>query len=449
MKRKSEHIIIVGAGLCGGLLALRLAQRGYQVSLYEMRGDMRLGEVDAGRSINLALSDRGLRALRLVGLEERMIEECIPMHGRMIHSVEGELRLSKYSGRQEDFINSVSRSDLNRILIEEADKHQDVSLYFDAKCTGIDIENNEVTFDQNGKTITAKGDVIIGTDGAGSRVRREMLSHVSDENKEDEAVFLSHGYKELSIPATETGGWRIDKNALHIWPRGEFMLIALPNLDGSFTVTLFLSYNDEVGFNHINSDEEIMSFFTTYFPDTLTHMPEIVKDYNDNPVGRLGTLKCFPWQHNGKLMIMGDAAHAIVPFYGQGMNASFEDVFVFDECLDKFDDDWQQVLPYYQKLRKPDTDAIADLALDNFYEMRDHVDDKVFVKKRQIEMQLEQTFPDYYSKYSLVTFNEHISYEQAMKQGRKQDEILLELCRSGKAAEMSLEEIRQYISHYV
>lgn len=445
---EKQHIIIIGAGLCGGLLALRLAQRGYRVSLFEKRSDMRIKEVDSGRSINLALSDRGLKALRLVGLEERMREECIPMRGRMIHSVEGDLRMSPYSGRSEDYINSVSRSDLNRILLEEADKHEDVTLYFDANCTSIDFDKMEASFVQNELNVTATGDLIIGTDGAGSRVRREMLAQFPADEKQDESVFLTHGYKELTIPAASDGGWRIEKNALHIWPRGEFMLIALPNLDGSFTVTLFLSYEGEEGFDEIQSDEEIHAFFEKYFPDAMPHMPELITDYHDNPVGKLGTLKCRPWHINGSAIILGDAAHAIVPFYGQGMNASFEDVVVFDKCLDE-GGSWSEICERYESRRKEDTDAIADLALDNFYEMRDGVDNEFFIEKRKLEMKMEQEIPSYYSKYSLVTFNEDMPYAEAMRKGRRQDELLLELCGSGEASKMSMQEIVDYLEEHV
>lgn len=448
MARRDQHIIIVGAGLCGGLLALRLAQYGYRVSLVEKRGDMRKMEVESGRSINLALSDRGLKALRLVGLEDKMRTACIPMKGRMIHGLDGTLRFSPYSGRPGDYINSVSRSDLNRVLIEEADVHDHVRLYFDAKCTAIDFDKSEVHYQQNGETGVLHGDVIIGTDGAGSVVRRELMRVITSDEEREDTQFLSHGYKELSIPPSRSGGWKIEKNALHIWPRGTFMLIALPNLDGSFTVTLFLSNHGEISFDSLDSDEKVISFFNEYFPDTLYAMPDLVQDFNSNPVGRLGTLKCYPWHYKDKCLLMGDAAHAIVPFYGQGMNASFEDVTILDEILSK-DEEWLSVFEKYQSQRKENTDAIADLALDNFYEMRDHVDDEAFVQKRKIETQLEQQFPSYYSKYSMVTFNENMPYASAMKKGRKQDDLLLELCSTGRAENMKLLEILKFLEENV
>ena len=448
MKPDNQHIIIVGAGLCGSLLALNLAKKGYRISLFEKRGDMRKELVDSGRSINLALSDRGLKALRLVGLEDRMRKECIPMRGRMIHSVAGDLRFSSYSGRERDYINSVSREDLNRILLEEADVHDHVNLHFNTTCTRIDFDSKTIFFNKDGEEINISGDLIIGTDGAGSRVRREMLAQIKDENKQDQSVFLTHGYKELEIPPAADGQWRIEKNALHIWPRGTFMLIALPNLDGSFTVTLFLPYEGENGFSDLDSDDKIIQFFERYFADAMPHMPDLIEDYHRNPTGKLGTLKCYPWQHNGQVVVMGDAAHAIVPFYGQGMNASFEDVVVFDSCLEE-GSTWKEVLELFQHRRKADADAIADLALDNFYEMRDHVANESFIKKRQIEMDLEQKFTSYYSKYSMVTFKEDMPYSEAMEKGRKQDEILLELCASGAVDDMSLKDILDVVEHKV
>ena len=240
--------------------------------------------------------------------------------------------------------------------------------------------------------------------------------------------FLRHGYKELSILPTENGDWQIEKEALHIWPNGSFMIIALPNLDGSFTLTMFHPFEGEAGFNTLNSKEKLKAFFEKYYPTLLPYIPHLYEEYFENLVGTLGTIKCYPWQAFGKGLIMGDASHAIVPFYGQGMNASLEDVRVFDEVLEEYGNDWEKVFTVFQDRRKANADAIADLAIDNFYEMRDHVDDVAFMRKRQIEMQLEQQFPDYYSKYSLVTFQPNLPYEQAMKRGREQDNLLLEMC---------------------
>ena len=428
-------ILIIGAGLCGSLLALRLAQRGYKVELYESRPDLRKVDISAGKSINLALSDRGLKALRLCGMEEKAREICIPMFGRLMHDRKGNTYASNYSGRENEYINSISRGDLNAILLNEAEKHKNVKIHFNSGCKKVDIENKIAHFKsyETGDKFKVKADVIFGTDGAGSSLRKSYVS----ERKflfSYSQNYLNHGYKELEIPADKNGNHQIGKQHLHIWPRGDFMLIALPNMDGSFTVTLFLSYDEgEYNFNNLTSEEKIISFFEKEFPDALALIPNIKDEFFNNPTGPLGTVKCSPWFYQDKTLLMGDAAHAIVPFYGQGMNASFEDVTIFDEILCHFEQsreifDWNAVFKAYQKARKHDTNAIADLAIDNFHEMKDHVANPLFKEKRKIEMDLERTFPKQYSsKYSLVTFNENIGYNEAMKRGRAQDKALLNL----------------------
>lgn len=444
---KDEKIIIIGAGLCGTLLAVRLAQRGYKVSLHEKRSDMRREDVDAGRSINLALSSRGLKALERVGIKPAILEECIPMHGRMIHPLGGESFLSRYSGREEDYINSVSRGGLNIALLDEAEKLPNIELHFESNCSKINLEEAIATFEnrETGKSWEEKGAVVIGTDGAGSIVRRSMMANTTKLLFNYSQNFLRHGYKELSILPTEDGDWKIEKNALHIFPRGQFMIIALPNLDGSFTLTMFHPYEGEIGFNNLDTKEKVKTFFEKYFPDLLPYIPHYLEEFFENPVGTLGTIKCYPWQAFGKALVMGDASHAIVPFYGQGMNASFEDVTVFDEVLDKHAGDWEKVFYEFQEARVENANAIADLAIDNFTEMQDRVDDEDFMKKRKLEMQLEQQFPDYYSKYSLVTFKPDLPYAQAMKLGRAQDELLLKICTNGDLDKLSLGEIHEQL----
>ena len=432
-----EKIVIVGAGLCGTLLAMRMAQRGYQVELFERRSDIRKAEEVGGRSINLALSNRGIKALKLVGMDDEVLEECIPMYGRKIHPVIGEGWLSKYSGRKGEWINSVSRGGLNKALLEGADAFDNLKVHFDQKCLGVDINSGAVSFKHlsTRKEHKIEGAVVIGTDGAGSAIRRSLMANSTKLLFNFSQDFLRHGYKELSIPPSPEGTHRIEKNALHIWPRGAYMVIALPNLDGSFTVTMFHPYEGEHGFNTIDTPEKVQAYFEKEYPNIVPHMPNLKQDYFDNPTGTLGTIKCYPWQANGKVLIMGDAAHAIVPFYGQGMNAAFEDVTVFDRLLTKHEGDWTKVFKTFEDERAEDTNAIADLAVDNFYEMRDHVDNPDFKKKRQLEMQLEQNYPEYYSKYSLVTFNEHISYTEAMRKGREQDALLLDICRRGETTD--------------
>lgn len=433
--KKEDKVLIIGAGLCGSLLALRMAQRGYKVEVYESRPDLRKVDISAGRSINLALSDRGLKALRLCGMEEKAREICIPMYGRLMHDTKGNTFASNYSGREGEYINSISRGDLNAILLDAAEENENVTIYFNSGCKKVDIEKNIAHFksyETNEKYIV-KADVIFGTDGAGSSLRKSYIS----ERKflfSYSQNYLNHGYKELEIPADKNGNHQISKGHLHIWPRGDFMLIALPNMDGSFTVTLFLSYDEgEYNFNNLTTEEKITAFFEQEFPDALALIPNIKEEFANNPTGPLGTIKCSPWFYQNKTILMGDSAHAIVPFYGQGMNASFEDVFVFDEILNENLCDWNAVFKAYQKARKHDTDAIADLAIDNFYEMRDHVANPLFKEKRKIEMDLEKNFPSQYSsKYSLVTFNENIGYNEAMQRGRAQDKALLNLIADDK-----------------
>ncbi|PTM11597.1 MAG: kynurenine 3-monooxygenase [Bacteroidetes bacterium] len=434
MNNKQQNILIIGAGLCGSLLALRLGQRGYKVTVYEMRPDLRKVDISAGRSINLAFSDRGNKAMKLVGIEDKVNALCIPMNGRMLHDKEGKTFLSNYSGREHEYINSISRGGLNALLLDEAEKHDNVTIHFNKKCKSVDFEKTTALFkDYHDKEeFIEDADVIIATDGAGSAMRksyyleRKFLFSFSQD-------YLTHGYKELSILPTENGGYKTYKNALHIWPRGDFMVIALPNLDGSFTVTLFLSYDEgKYNFNNLTTPEIVTEFFQKEFPDALELMPNLVDDFFENPTAPLGTVKCSPWHFKGNTLLMGDAAHAIVPFYGQGMNASFEDVVEFDKVLDKNLENWEDVFTTYEKTRKKDTDAIADLAVDNFHEMKSHVANPIFQEKRKLEMALEQNFPDdYSSKYSLVTFNEHIGYREAMLRGRAQDKAILNMLADG------------------
>ncbi len=442
---KSEKIIIVGAGLCGSMLAVRMAQRGFQVTVYEKMPDMRKGIKDAGRSINLALSSRGLKALERANLKEAILEECIPMRGRMIHPLGGESFISPYSGRSEDYINSVSRPGLNLRLIQEADAFENIELKFEAKVHEVDLENAKIVYSQGGEKMEDQGDIVIGADGAGSVVRRSMMAQTTKLLFNYSQDFLRHGYKELSILSTADAGWKIEKEALHIWPRGEFMIIALPNLDGSFTLTMFHPFGSEIGFDALTTNEKLSQFFEEYYPTLLPYIPHYKEEYFENPVGTLGTIKCYPWQAYGKALIMGDASHAIVPFYGQGMNASLEDVRVFDELMDEYGTDWEKLFAVFQDERKSNADAIADLAIDNFYEMRDKVDDQDFKRKRKIEMELEQKFPAYYSKYSLVTFKPELSYAEAKSRGRKQDELLLNLCRRSDFSEIPLEEYHRQL----
>jgi kynurenine 3-monooxygenase len=437
-----QHIIIVGAGLSGSLLGLRMAQRGFKVSIFEKRPDMRKATISAGRSINLALSDRGIRALKMVGMGAELLDIAVPMHGRMIHPLGGDALMAKYSGREGEFINSISRGDLNIMLLNKAETFDNLSIQFNANCLNVNLKEAIATFEntENGTTFDLQGDIIIGTDGTNSAIRQNMMTErgmLFNYSQE----FLSHGYKELNIPP-ETSHV-LEKNALHIWPRGEYMMIALPNPQGDFTATIFMSYEGKNAFNNLKTPEDVIAFFQDSFPDVLPLIPDLTAQYFANPLGSLITIKCFPWQAHGKSLMMGDAAHAIVPFYGQGMNCSFEDVYVFDELMEKHGTNWNALFADFEALRKPNADAIADLAIDNFYEMRDHTANPIFLRKRQLETKLEQQFKDYFSKYSLVTFREDVPYREAMLQGRAQDEILMSICTENEdISTLDLEEIR-------
>ena len=444
-----SRVTIIGAGLAGSLLAIYLAKRGIAVDVYEARGDMRSEAVAAGRSINLALSDRGIVALREVGMDRYMLAEAVPMYGRMIHAISGDQKLLPYSGRQGEYINSVSRSGLNIALMNEAEKYPGVRFLFNERCVDFDCESGEARF-ASGKTIT--GDTVIATDGAGSAVRNAML-HGGVERFDLSQVWLEHGYKELHVPADAAGGFLIEKNALHIWPRHKFMMIALPNFDGSFTCTLFLAHKGGnpsgsegvvegadgqprdtpltgrvSAFDMLTTAGAVCDFFYREFPDALPLMPTLVEDFFANPTGNLGTIKCFPWNVDGKALLLGDSAHAVVPFYGQGMNCAFEDVRVLDNLIDQYGTDWATVYEKYGELRKINTDAIADMAEENFYEMRDRVADPVFQRKRELETKLEQAYPDYFSKYSMVTFREDLPYSIAKAKGNEQDRLLMQIC---------------------
>ncbi|MDQ3636057.1 MAG: FAD-dependent monooxygenase [Acidobacteriota bacterium] len=456
-----KKVIIIGAGLSGSLLSLYLAKRGIKTEVYESRGDMRLEEMSAGRSINLALSDRGIRALKEVGMDEYMLESAVPMYGRLIHSLDGERKLLPYSGREGEYINSVSRGGLNIALINEADNYEESTFYFNQKCVDFDCESGEALIEnsETGEKKRVKGDTLIATDGAGSAVRRAMMNSRCIDRFNYSQSYLEHGYKELSIPSKSEfvgelpklsdkaeGEFLMEKNALHIWARHQFMMIALPNFDGSFTCTLFLAYKGEKGFDNLNDEASLMKFFEKNFADAISLMPNLVDEFFTNPTGNLGTIKCFPWNVGGKSLLLGDSAHAIVPFYGQGMNASFEDCRIFDELLEKHGTDWEKVFEEYSEQRKINTDAIAELALENFYEMRDSVADPVFVKKRELETKLEHTFPDYFSKYSLVTFREDIPYSEAKKRGNAQNELLMKICENvGDVSEIDLNEVMEKV----
>ena len=419
MIKKPTTISIVGAGLVGSLLSIYLARRGYKVSVYERRFDMRKNFLGGGRSINLALSNRGIRALEEVGLAAEMKKHSVPMRGRLMHDPQGKLTYQPY-GTSGQYINSISRGGLNMFLMDEAER-RGVTFFFEHRCIDVNLEKTELTFEYQHDTYHHQSDLIIGADGAYSAIRAAL--QVTD-RFEYSQHYIEHGYKELRIPPGDQGEFRLDKEALHIWPRESFMLIALPNPDATFTVTLFFPFEGPQSFEKLRTDEDINSFFSKTFPDAAKLMPSLLEDFRDNPTASLVTIRCTPWVKKSTLLI-GDAAHGIVPFYGQGMNAGFEDCAVLNQLLDAHQDDWSKAVPQFQRLRKEDSDAIAQLALDNFVEMRDLVADPDFLLRKKIEARLHERYPaQWIPLYSMVTFHEEIRYSEALEMGRRQKVIM-------------------------
>lgn len=416
----AEKLILVGGGLAGSLMSIYLAKKGYEVHLYERRDDMRQGNYQGGRSINLALSTRGITALEKVGLVDDILDISIPMYGRIMHSAQGDIHYQAY-GRDDQAIYSVSRGQLNIKLLQLADEFPNIHMYFNHRCTSMDLDGNVATFvDDKGNEITVQGDVFLATDGAFSALREAMVKNPRHNFSQQ---YESHGYKELEIVPGPNAQFQMEEKALHIWPRSSFMMIALPNPGGNFTCTLFLPYEGEVSFANLHTDQEIMAFFETYFKDAIPLMPHLLEDFKTNPVSHLATMRTYPWVKN-KSALMGDAAHAVVPFYGQGMNCSFEDCVILDACIDAFAGNWDLILDAYQKSRKPNADAIADLALQNFIEMRDLVGLPEFLNKKRLEKILVDLYPGLYrTQYERVTFSND-PYRDALLAGAKNDEFI-------------------------
>ena len=416
--RSTLEITLVGAGLAGSLLAIFLARRGHRVTVLERRSDPRKTGAAGGRSINLALANRGIAALEEVGVMDRVRPELIPMVGRMLHDEDGRLKLIPYGNKPHEVINSVSRAGLNALLLDAAEATGHVSIRFGETVEGVDFANRRVLPQHTAY------DVLIGTDGSASAVRAAILERTG--GRIDEAP-LGHGYKELSIPPEDGGGFRMEKNALHIWPRGEYMLIALPNTDGSFTVTLFLPNHGDESFDALTSPEAVLALFRRRFADAIPLMPRLTDDFFANPTGHLETIRCAPWSFEDHALVLGDAAHAIVPFHGQGMNAAFEDCSAFDRCLDDPDRPWNEAFAEFEKRRHPDTDAIADMALENYVEMRATVREPKFQLKKDLSFRLEERHPGrFIPRYSMVMFHT-LPYAEAQRRGVIQEAILDEL----------------------
>src|SRR5882762_11023879 len=414
--------ILIGSGLAGGLLAAYLGRRGYDVDLYERRGDPREGSMLEGRSINLALSTRGIHALEQIGIADEVLKHAIPMRGRMIHEKSGGLHFAPYDVDPNKHINSIGRAALNTTVIEAAQRYPNVRVHFNHKCTEVDLESASAQLETAEGAVTARGDAVIGVDGAFSAVRKSMQSQIA--NFQYDESYLAHGYKELTIPPGPDGSWRMEKNALHIWPRKSFMMIALPNPDGSFTCTLFWEFEGPRSFATMKSHEDVRRFFEEEFPDAVPLMPMLQEDFRENPTGSLVTIRCAPWYYREKVCLVGDAAHAVVPFYGQGMNAAFEDCVVLDECLDKFPDNRERAFAKYFESRKENADALADLAIGNFIEMRDKTASRTFRTKKKLDDLPEAALPGIYLPlYTMVTFT-RMPYAKAAKRAQIQDALV-------------------------
>jgi kynurenine 3-monooxygenase len=421
----TQRVIVVGAGLAGSLLASYLARAGHDVAVYERRPDPRVHGFAGGRSINLALSVRGITALERIGLAAPVLSDAVRMPGRMIHDRRGGTVFQPYSRDPADAIHSVSRGGLNIALIEAAAKHDSVRLFFGRRCVDVDLEAPAAVFeDEAGTRTRVDCDLLIAADGAFSAVRDAMLRRVTNFNYSQS--FLAHGYKELHMPPVSGGGGvgggghAMEPHALHIWPRGGSMMIALPNRDGSFTCTLFWPHEGEHGFSALTSRESIVPFFEREYPDAVPLMPTLREDFERNPVGSLVTIRCDPWHWRGRVLILGDAAHAIVPFFGQGMNAAFEDVRLLDEALCGGARDRAAAFAEFCRLRKVDTDAIADMALDNFIEMRDKTASRAFRARKRLEHALHGALPTWFVPlYNMISFS-NIPYAQARQRAARQ-----------------------------
>jgi kynurenine 3-monooxygenase len=426
--------VLIGSGLAGGLLAAYLGRHGYEVDLYERRADPREGNIVGGRSINLALSTRGIHALEQLGIADEVLQHAIPMRGRMIHEKSGDLHFAPYDVDPKKCINSIGRAALNTTVIEAAQRYPNVRVHFNHRCTGLDltepvayletasVEGAQAGANSQPELIPAKGDAVIGVDGAFSAVRQSMQEKLG--NFEYDENYLAHGYKELTIPPGPDGSWQMEKNALHIWPRKSFMMIALPNPDGSFTCTLFWEFEGPRSFATTKTEEQVRDFFREEFLDAVPLMPTLLQDFKDNPTGSLVTIRCAPWYYGDKVCLVGDAGHAVVPFYGQGMNAAFEDCVVLDECLEKSPDNRERAFAEYFVRRKENADALADLAIGNFIEMRDKTASKTFRAKKKLDHMLEALLPGIYLPlYTMVTFT-RIPYAEAATRAQRQDRIV-------------------------
>lgn len=419
-----KHITIIGAGLAGTLCALYLARRGYPVELFESRPDIRNSPTDYGRSINLALSCRGITGLKAMNLMNEVNKIMVPMRARAIHEANGEVHYQPFGRHDDEYINAISRSDLNSLLLNKTESSPSIKLHFNMKLTSLDIHHKKITFeDKNGDLVEIPYHRLIGADGAPSHVREILKNERVIKASRD---FLSHGYKELSISKKHTIG--MAREHLHLWPRDSFMLLGNPNPDDSITGSLFLANEGRNSFAELNNEEKLLLFFQKQFPDAYTAMPNLVQEFFGNPTGHLSTIKCSPWYYKDECLLIGDAAHGIIPFFGQGMNSAFEDCRILDELLDEYEDDWSRVIPVFYEHRKVNTDAIAKMSMDNYHEIHSDIRNPKFILQKQVERELMLRYPEHYiSKHVLVMFT-NTPYSKAMAIGELQSRLLEQIC---------------------
>ena len=420
---QNKTATIVGAGLVGSLWAVYLKKAGYQINVYERRSDMRLAKMSAGKSINLATSYRGWKALDDMGIGDEIRKIAIPMYGRTLHKPDGSEAYQPY-GNNGQAIYSVSRGEINARLMSIAEDNTDTKIHFNEECTHVDLENGITHFknSKTGETKEVKADLVFATDGAFSATRYHGMQKLDRFNYSQN--YIPDGYREILLPANADGSYKLDKESLHIWPRGRFMLIALPNFDGSFTCTLFMPFDGHTHcFNNLTSKEKVNEFFKEVFTDFYEMMPNIADAWDQHPLSSLAIIRCFPWTH-GKVALMGDAAHATVPFFGQGMNCGFEDCSVMWELMKKHGDNWPLIFKEYETMRKPNGDAVQDLSLQNYIVMRDKVNDPDFQLLQKIERRINFLYPDsYFPLYTMVSFT-NIEYITALNKGNEQEKMI-------------------------
>lgn len=440
-----KRVTIVGAGLAGTLCALYLERRGYQIELFESRSDLRDSPTDYGRSINLALSCRGITGLKAMNLIDEVSKIMVPMRARAIHESNGDVHFQSFGRHHDEYINAISRTELNSLLLNKAEASERIKLHFDMKLLNLDIYQQILCFeDKQGKQIDVSYDLLIGADGAPSIVRETLLNQgVVNASRE----FLNHSYKELSISKKHTVG--MAREHLHLWPRDAFMLLGNPNPDDSITGSLFLANEGKDSFAELDNEDKLIRFFKKEFPDAYSVMPNLVTEFFGNPTGHMSTVKCSPWYYKDQCLLIGDAAHGIIPFFGQGMNCAFEDCRILDELLEEYHDDWAKVMPVFYQQRKVNTDAIATLSMENYREIHSDIRSPKFNLQRQVAHELMQRYPSQYTSMHVLVMFTNTPYSKAMAVGQLQAKLLEEICSSiSSVKELNWKKVDDLIDNY-